>query len=88
MYYVLLRDLNVRTHILSDLKAAGIQATFHYVPLHDTEPGKRYCRAHGDLRVTEDTSDRLVRMPIWVGMPEATVERVVEIVARRVGAAS
>lgn len=86
IYYVLLPDLDARTHVLDDLKAANIHATFHYVPLHATEPGQRYCRTHGDMRVTEDTSDRLVRMPMWVGMPEATVERVVEIVARRVGA--
>ena len=85
IYYVLLPDLTVRSQVLSDLKAADIHAVFHYVPLHDTEPGRRYCRTHGDLRVTEDTSDRLVRMPLWVGMPETTIERVVEIVAQRAG---
>jgi dTDP-4-amino-4,6-dideoxygalactose transaminase len=84
MYYVLLPDLAARTAVLDDLKAAGIGAVFHYVPLHTSEPGRTLCRSFGDLPVTVETSDRLIRMPLWVGMPEETVERAVQIVARRV----
>jgi dTDP-4-amino-4,6-dideoxygalactose transaminase len=57
---------------------------FHYVPLHTSEPGRTLCRSHGDLPVTVDVSDRLIRMPLWVGMQEDTVTRAVEIVANLV----
>lgn len=86
IYHVRVADLATRTRVLDDLKASGIGAVFHYVPLHTSEPGKRLCRAHGDLPVTLETSDTLVRMPLWVDMPEETVEQAVEIVARAVGA--
>jgi dTDP-4-amino-4,6-dideoxygalactose transaminase len=84
IYYVLVRDLETRTRVLDDLRAAGIGAVFHYVPLHTSEPGRRLCRAQGDLLVTQEMSDRLVRMPLWVGMPETAIEQAVTIVARAV----
>lgn len=87
IYYVLVADLETRTRVLDDLKAAGIGAVFHYVPLHTTEPGRTFCRAQGDLPVTQQVSDTLVRMPLWVGMPEAVVEQAVGIVAGAVKAA-
>ena len=86
IYHVRVVDLETRTHVLDDLKASGIGAVFHYVPLHSSEPGKKLCRTHGDLPVTLETSDTLVRMPLWVGMPEETVEQAVNIVARAIGA--
>jgi dTDP-4-amino-4,6-dideoxygalactose transaminase len=86
IYYVLVADLETRTQVLDDLKAAGIGAVFHYVPLHTSEPGRKLCRAHGDLPVTQDLSDRLVRMPLWVGMPESVVEQAVSIVSSAVKA--
>lgn len=84
IYYVLLPDLETRTAALAELKAAGIGSVFHYVPLHASEPGRTLCRAHGDLPVTTDLSDRLIRMPLWVGMPEDTIDRAVALVAERV----
>lgn len=88
IYYVLVRDLETRSRVLEDLKAAGIGAVFHYVPLHTSEPGRKLCRAMGDLHVTVEMSDRLVRMPLWVGMPEDTVEQAVAIVARATAGAA
>lgn len=70
MYYVLLPDLARRTSVISGLKQQGIQSVFHYVPLHSSPAGKRYGRAHGDLSVTNATSDRLLRLPLWVGMQD------------------
>jgi dTDP-4-amino-4,6-dideoxygalactose transaminase len=81
IYYVLLPNLETRTAALQELKAAGIGSVFHYVPLHTSEPGRTLCRTHGDLPITVDVSDRLIRMPLWVGMQEDTAARAVEIVA-------
>ena len=54
----------------SDLNARGVNAVFHYVPLHSSPAGQRYGRAAGSMSVTDDCSARLIRLPLWVGMPE------------------
>jgi dTDP-4-amino-4,6-dideoxygalactose transaminase len=78
MYYVLAEDRGARDRLIETLARRGIQAVFHYVPLHSSPAGRRYGRAAGDLAVTEDVSDRLLRLPLWVGMGEAEVDRVVD----------
>ena len=74
MYYVLLPDLERRTAVMDKLRKADVHSVFHYVPLHTSPAGKRYGRAVGDLNVTDDISDRLLRLPMWVGMEETQVE--------------
>ncbi len=74
MYYVLLPDLERRTAVMDKLRKAEVHSVFHYVPLHSAPAGKKYGRAVGDLTVTDDISDRLLRLPMWVGMEETQVE--------------
>lgn len=74
MYYVLLPDLERRSAVIEKLRALGVQSVFHYIPLHSAPAGRDYARAHGDLRVTDDISDRLLRLPMWVGMEDRQVE--------------
>lgn len=50
------------------LKELGIQATFHYVPLHSSPAGLKYARVHGEMTHTDDLSARLVRLPLYSGM--------------------
>jgi dTDP-4-amino-4,6-dideoxygalactose transaminase len=64
IYHLLVRDLETRTALLSYLKSNHIQATFHYVPLHSSPAGLKYGRVAGNLEVTEQLSDRLVRLPM------------------------
>jgi dTDP-4-amino-4,6-dideoxygalactose transaminase len=80
MYYLVAPDLTVRTRVLAQLKARGIQAIFHYVPLHDSPAGRRYGRAHGDLPCTRIAGDRLLRLPMWPGMHASAQNRVIEAV--------
>ncbi len=70
MYYLLLPDLETRTAFIAGLKAAGIHAVFHYVPLHSAPAGRRFSRACGKLPVTTEISERLVRLPLWIGVEE------------------
>ena len=70
MYYMLLPTLDRRTEFLSQVKARGVGVVFHYIPLHSSPAGQRYCRASGELPVTTDISDRLVRLPLWIGVEE------------------
>jgi len=72
MYYLLLPDLKVRNLFISYLKEKGIQAVFHYVPLHNSVAGKKYGRPEGDCPVTVRVSDCLVRLPLWAGMDKET----------------
>ncbi len=68
MYYVLLPNLKVRTDLIEKLKLLGINAVFHYIPLHSSPAGQRYGRPHGALTVTEGMADRLLRLPLWLGV--------------------
>lgn len=77
MYYLLLPDLAARTRFIAHMKARDIHPVFHYIPLHSSPAGQRYGRAHGELAVTNDSSERLVRMPLWLGLEEH-MERVLE----------
>jgi dTDP-4-amino-4,6-dideoxygalactose transaminase len=74
MYYVLLPDLARRTHAIERLNELGINSVFHYVPLHSSPAGQRYARAHGEMKVTDDVANRLLRLPMWVGMEEQQAE--------------
>ena len=70
MYYLLLRDLEDRTSFIRTMKAQGIHCVFHYVPLHSAPKGQSVGYAAGDLSVTNELADRLVRLPLWLGLEE------------------
>jgi dTDP-4-amino-4,6-dideoxygalactose transaminase len=79
MYYVLLDPKFDRQHVLSTLKQNTVDAVFHYVPLHSSPAGKRYGRTHGPLTVTNQQSERLIRLPMWVGLTEQQQNKIVEL---------
>ena len=94
LYYVLLEGGSSRADFIERVAAHGVRTVFHYVPLHSSPAGLRYGRVDGPLEVTDDVSERLVRLPIWIGMTAADVEQVVEAVTqvlqhelRRIGTA-
>lgn len=68
MYYLLLANLETRTHFIARLKLLGISLVFHYVPLHSAPAGQRFGRTHGTLFYTEHLADCLVRLPLWIGL--------------------
>ena len=80
MYYVLLPTLARRMALIEALKGEGINAVFHYVPLHSSPAGMRYGRAHQTLVVTNRVSDCLLRLPLWVGMSRDDVSRIVSTI--------
>jgi dTDP-4-amino-4,6-dideoxygalactose transaminase len=85
MYYLLLPDLESRTRLIDDLADLGVRAVFHYVPLHSSQAGRRYGRSAGSLDVTESISARLVRLPLWPGMRDGDVQRVIDAVVQGCG---
>jgi dTDP-4-amino-4,6-dideoxygalactose transaminase len=79
MYYLLLEDLRDRTAFIEAMKSQEINCVFHYVPLHSAPNGLACGRASGDLHVTTDLSERLVRLPLWIGLEEHQ-DRVIDAV--------
>lgn len=80
MFYMLLRNLRDRTQFLEDMRQKGVHCVFHYVPLHSAPAGQKYGRTEGPLSVTCDISDRLVRLPLWLGIEGDTYSRVSEAI--------
>lgn len=83
MYFLLLPDLDARQRFIAALRDREVQAVFHYVPLHSAPAGRRFGRAHGPMTHTDALSDRLVRLPLWVGL-EPEVDRVIMAVREAV----
>ena len=78
MYYLLLPSLAARTALIAHLKARGILAVFHYLPLHLSEYARRWGGRRGDCPVTEDLSDRLLRLPFFNSMTADIQAKVIE----------
>ena len=70
MYYILLPSMDQRTQVIRALSQRGINAVFHYVPLHSAPAGKRFGRVSGELHHTDALSGRLLRLPLWLGMED------------------
>ncbi len=82
MYYLLLPDLESRTILIDKLKEYDINSVFHYVPLHSSPAGKKYGKISGDLIYTNELSNRLVRLPLWVQISEYEIEHIITQVHR------
>ncbi|MHC4184048.1 MAG: DegT/DnrJ/EryC1/StrS family aminotransferase, partial [Planctomycetota bacterium] len=80
MFYMLLPTFEKRQALIAHLKERNILAVFHYLPLHLSEMGVRLGGKKGDCPLTEEVSDRLVRLPFFNELTEAQQERVCEAI--------
>jgi dTDP-4-amino-4,6-dideoxygalactose transaminase len=80
MFYMLLPSLENRTALISHLKSCGIQSVFHYLPLHISDMGRQFGGKPGDCPVTEDVSDRLLRLPFFYDLSEEDQTLVVDAI--------
>ncbi|NWG33893.1 MAG: dTDP-4-amino-4,6-dideoxygalactose transaminase [Chloroflexi bacterium] len=78
MFYLLFPNLENRQAAIAHLKERGIQAVFHYLPLHLSPMGEKYGGKPGDCPVTETISDQLLRLPFYTNMTEEDQRRVIE----------
>ncbi|HEX8208033.1 MAG TPA: dTDP-4-amino-4,6-dideoxygalactose transaminase [Solirubrobacteraceae bacterium] len=74
-------DRGARDRLIAHAAARGVDLRFHYTPLHVSPAGRRLGRAGGPLGVTEAAAEGLVRLPLWEGMGDDDVERVVDAVS-------
>jgi len=80
MFYLLLPSLSARQALIHHLKEQGIQAVFHYLPLHLSAMGQQFGGREGDCPVTEQVSDRLLRLPFYNTLAVEEQERVLTAV--------
>ena len=80
MFYIKVADLNERTALLEHLRVNGILAVFHYVPLHTAAAGMKFARFHREDRYTTTESERLIRLPMWYGLPKHDQARVISAI--------
>ena len=73
MFYIKVKDLDERTHLIDFLKEQGILAVFHYIPLHTAPAGRKFGVFCGEDRYTTKESERLVRLPMYYGLEEEKV---------------
>lgn len=86
MFYLLMPSLESRQRLIAELKEQGILSVFHYVPLHLSPMGRAFGGSPGQCPVTEDVSDRLVRLPFYNDLSAADQAVVIDAVRRFVPA--
>jgi len=82
LYYVLLPSESIRARLIEHLKDRGILAVFHYVPLHLSPMGRRFGGADGACPVTEDVSERLLRLPFYTDLSATDQDDVIDAVCQ------
>ena len=80
MFYMLLPDLDLRQKFIMYLRERGIYSVFHYLPLHLSDMGRKFGGREGDMPVTENISDRLVRLPFHNALNSNEQEQVVDAI--------
>lgn len=78
LYYIILPNGINRNDVISDMNEFGIQTNFHYIPLDQSDAGRKFGRVNGKMDVTHDLPYRLIRLPLWAGLSKIDALRVVK----------
>ncbi|MGI9252342.1 MAG: dTDP-4-amino-4,6-dideoxygalactose transaminase [Thermomicrobiales bacterium] len=79
-FYLIMPSLADRQAFIAHLRQRGIMAVFHYLPLHLSIMGRNLGGAPGDCRVTEEMSDRLVRLPLYLDLEDVDLDAIIEVI--------
>ncbi|WP_041139421.1 dTDP-4-amino-4,6-dideoxygalactose transaminase [Beduini massiliensis] len=80
MFYIKTKDLTDRSALIQHLKKKGIQAVFHYVPLHSSPAGQKFGYFHGVDEYTTKESERLLRLPLFYNITDDEISSVIEAI--------
>ena len=80
MYYLKLKNLQERTAFINYMKENDVHTVFHYVPLHSAPAGLKFGRFAGEDVYTTKESERLVRLPLYYGLAQEDLEKVIRLV--------
>ena len=70
IFHLLLDKRFNRDQVLREMNENGVNAVFHYQPLHTSPAGIKYGRSPSPLPVTDDISERIIRLPMWIGFDQ------------------
>ena len=77
MFYVKTKNIKERTALLKHLSDNDILSVFHYIPLHSSESGLKFGRFSADDKFTTQESERLIRLPMYFGLQDSEVSKVI-----------
>ena len=80
MFYIKAKNLEERTKLIEHLKSKGIQAVFHYIPLHTSPAGMRFGRFFGEDKYTTAESEKIVRLPMYYGLTRKEQDEVINAI--------
>lgn len=78
-YYILLNKNFNRDKVLKEMNNKRVNVVFHYLPLHSSPAGQKYGKCPAPLPITDDVSERIIRLPMWVGFDQH--ERVLDVLS-------
>lgn len=76
IFFLRTRTPEEQERLLAHLRARGIPASFHYVPLHTSPYGRKVAGAPVSLPVTEQAAATLVRLPLGAHLIDEQAEYV------------
>ena len=77
MFYIILPSKDIRDKMILKLREKGISTVFHYIPLHSSPMGETFGYKKGDLPITEEYSERLLRLPMFVDLTESETQYII-----------
>lgn len=80
MFYIKVKNLQVRTALINFLKGRNIHSVFHYIPLHSSPAGLQYGTFHGEDKYTTKESERLLRLPLYYGIGQNEIDYIVSCI--------
>ena len=83
MYYILLNTKEERNDFIKYMKENDIITPFHYIPLHLSPMGQKYGYNKGDLPITEEYSERLVRLPLYATLTENELNKILTLIEKK-----
>ncbi len=72
----------IRDRVISDLRSFGIEASFHYLPLHSSTMGKKLSYKPGDLPVTEEVAATLIRLPMYPKLKKSEMDFIAAVLEK------
>lgn len=82
MYYILFKNLDERTKFIDFMKQNQISTVFHYIPLHSSPAGMKYCKTVGKMDVTNNISDTLVRLPMFFELDDNMLSDIFDTISK------
>lgn len=82
MFYIKVKDLDERSKLIKYLDEQGIQAVFHYIPLHSSPAGRKFGIFNGEDIYTTTESEKLLRLPLYYGIKDQEIEHIVTTIKK------